>query len=129
MAQGNNKKFLNKLVRKGNKGYPMAAIAFYGPNNNLASKVVCSIIMHEVAESADIETMKKWFSSTDLRKSEQVMSEVLCFINEHGAKSVNMIQEIIGCPHEEGVDYPEGNYCPECKYWQGRDRFSGEMVH
>ena len=126
MAQGNNKKLLTKKVRKGDKGYPIATIAFYGPNNNLATKVMCAIISHE---SAEIEPMKKWFSSSDLRKSEQVMSEILCFIDENEAKSVSMIQEIIGCPHEEGVDYPEDDYCPECSYWKGRDRFSGEMVH
>jgi hypothetical protein len=82
--------------------------------------------MHEGAEA---EPMKKWFSLTDLRKSEPVMSEMLNFIDANGAKSVSMIQEIIGCPHEEGIDYPEGDYCPECQYWKGRDRFSGEMVH
>ena len=126
MAQGSNKKLLTKKIRKGDKGYPIATIAFYGPNNNLASKAVCAIISHEGAET---EPMKKWFSSSDLRKSEQVMSEILCFIDENGAKSVSMIQEIIGCPHEEGIDYPEGDYCPECSYWKGRVRFSGEMVH
>lgn len=126
MAQGSNKKLLTKKVRKGDKGYPIATIAFYGPNNNLATKIVCAIISHE---GADTEPMKKWFSLSDLRKSEQVMSEILCFIDENGVKSVSMIQKIIGCPHEEGIDYPVGDYCPECSYWKGRDRFSGEMVH
>ncbi|WP_201294502.1 hypothetical protein [Colwellia sp. 20A7] len=126
MAQGNNKKLLTKRVRKGDKGYPIATIAFYGPNNDLATKAVCAIIIQEGAET---DLMKKWFSSSDLRKSELVMSEILNFIHENGAKSVSMIQEVIGCPHEEGIDYPEGNYCPECNYWKGRDRFSGEMVH
>lgn len=126
MAQGNNKKLLTKKIRKGDKGYPIATIAFYGPNNNIASKAVCAIISHDGAET---EPMKKWFSLSDLRKSEQVMSEILCFIDENGAKSVSMVQEIIGCPHEEGIDYPDGDYCPKCSYWKGRDRFSGEMVH
>lgn len=126
MAQGNNNKLLSKKVRKGNKGYPIATIAFYGPNNALATKVVCAIISHEGGETAP---MKKWFSLSALRKSEQVFSEILRFIDENGTKSVSMIQTIIGCPHEEGIDYPEGDYCPECIYWKGRDRFSGDMVH
>ena len=91
----------------------------------MASKVVCAIIMSDGAEA---EPMKKWFSSSDLRKSEQVFREILAFIDENGAKSVSMIEEIFGCPHEEGIDYPDGNYCPECTYWQGRDRFSGKLV-
>jgi len=40
-----------------------------------------------------------------------------------------MIEEIIGCPHEEAIDYPSGEYCPECDYWKNRDRFSGEILH
>ncbi len=126
MAQGNNKKLLTKKVRKGDKGYPIATIAFYGPNNTIATKAVCAIISHEGAE---VEPIKKWFSSSDLRKSELIMGEILNFIAVNRAKSVSMIQEIIGCPHEEAIDYPEGEYCPECKYWKGRDRFSGEIVH
>lgn len=125
MAQGKQKKLLSKKLRKGDKGFPIATIAFYGPDNKMASKVVCAIIAFDGAEA---EPMKKWFSSSDLRKSEQVFREILAFIDENGAKSVSMIEEIFGCPHEEGIDYPDGNYCPECTYWQGRDRFSGELV-
>ncbi|MEZ9925159.1 hypothetical protein [Vibrio breoganii] len=33
MAQGNNRKVLNKKARKGNKGFPIATIAFYGADN------------------------------------------------------------------------------------------------
>jgi len=126
VPQGKSKKLLDKKVRKGDKGFPVATIAFYGPNNNFATKVVCSIIESEEAEP---EPMKKWFSSFDLRRSEHVISEMLVFIEENGAKSVTMFQQIIGCPHEEGIDYAEGIYCPECSYWIGRDRFSGEMVN
>jgi hypothetical protein len=37
------------------------------------------------------------------------------------------VDRIIGCPHEEGIDYPEGTSCPECLYWEGRDRWTGQM--
>ena len=126
MAQGKHKKLLSKKLRKGDKGYPIATIAFYGADNKMASKVVCAIIAFDGAES---EPMKKWYSSSDLRKSEHVFSEILAFIDENGAKSVSMIEKIFGCPHEEGIDYPDGNYCPECSYWQGRDRFTGDLVN
>lgn len=126
MAQGNNKKLLTKKIRKGDKGYPMATIAFYGPNKHMATKVVCAIISDE---EADAEPMQKWFASVDLRKSEPILREVLAFIEQNGAKTVSMLEEIIGCPHEEGIDYPEGDSCPKCPYWHGRDRFSGEMLH
>jgi hypothetical protein len=31
-------------------------------------------------------------------------------------------KEMPGCPHEEGVDYPEGEACPDCPFWAGRSR-------
>jgi hypothetical protein len=126
MAQGNNKKLLAKKIRKGDKGYPIATIAFYGPSNEIATKVVCAIISHDSADPAPIN---KWFSPSDLRKSEAVLKKILVFIDENGANTVSMVEEIIGCPHEEGIDYPQGDYCPKCSYWKGRDRFSDEMLH
>jgi hypothetical protein len=42
--------------------------------------------------------------------------------------SVAMTDGIIGCPHQEGIDY-QGQWCPVCELWKGRDRFTGERVH
>jgi hypothetical protein len=39
-----------------------------------------------------------------------------------------MVDRIIGCPHEEGIDYPDGAECPECPFWKGRDRWTGELL-
>ncbi len=126
MAQGKYKKLITKKVRKGNKGHPIATVAFYGPTNSVATKLVCGIIK---SENADAEPMKKWFSENDLRKSEKILGEVLEFIEENEVKSVGMVEEIIGCPHEDGIDYPVGESCPKCSYWKGRDRFTQKMVH
>jgi hypothetical protein len=46
-----------------------------------------------------------------------------------GAKTVVMADRIIGCPHEEGVDYPDGEKCPSCPFWATRDRWSGAVLH
>ncbi len=126
MTQGQNKKLLTKKARKGMKGHPIATVAFYGPDNTIATKLVCGIIKTEDAEA---EPMKKWFSEKDIRKSEKILGELIAFIEENQAKSIAMLEEIIGCPHEEGIDYPEGESCPNCSYWRGRDRFTREMLH
>ena len=125
MAQGKHK-LLSKKVTKGFKGHPIATVALYGPTSNIATKIVCSIIKHEDAEP---EPMKKWYSENDIRKSEKILEEVLSFIQDNNAKTVAMLDSIIGCPHEEGKDYPEGESCPKCKYWHGRDRFTNELQH
>ncbi|MDH5572052.1 MAG: hypothetical protein OEY89_09820 [Gammaproteobacteria bacterium] len=126
MAQGKYKKLITKKARKGNRGYPVATVAYYGPSNLVASKLVCGIVK---SEHADVEPMKKWFSDKDIRKSEKILGEVLAFIDENEVSSVVMVEEIIGCSHEEGIDYPEGESCPTCSYWKGRDRFTHEMFH
>ncbi len=126
MGQDRNKKFIDGKARRGMKGYPVATIAFYGPTNTVAAKLVCSIMKHE---DADVEPMKKWFSENDLRKSERVLGEVLTFIEENNTKSIGMFDDIIGCPHEEGIDYPDGESCPKCPYWKGCDRFTHGRLH
>ncbi len=126
MPQGRNKKQLTKRTRRGDKGFPKATIAFYGPDNEKATKVVCGIIK---TKGSDAGPLKKWFTKTDIRKSEKVIAEVLLFIEEQQAQTVLMADRIIGCPHEEIVDYPEGEYCPECPFWKNRDRMTHEIIH
>jgi hypothetical protein len=73
--------------------------------------------------------MRKWTSASDVRNDPVIVGEMLDFLRQHGVKSVSMSERIVGCPHEEGVDYPEDNHCPDpkCAFWIGRDRWSGEM--
>ena len=112
-------------ARRGFRGYPIATVALYGPTNVLATKLVAAIIEHEGAEPSE---MRKWFSDDgDIRKA-GVGDELRVFLKEHGARTVLMTDKLMGCPHEEGIDYREGTWCPKCPFWQGRDRFTGEMI-
>ena len=42
------------------------------------------------------------------------------FFAKHGVKSVVASDQNIGCPHEEGPDFPVGEDCPFCPYWKGQ---------
>ncbi len=57
------------------------------------------------------------------------MDEILKIIQDNEVSSVIMLNKIIGCPHEEGIDYPDGESCQECPYWINRDRWSDDIVH
>jgi len=117
-------KWLAKKAKKGSRSYPVGTIAFYGPDDKRASKAVASVIIEQDSEPTE---MRKWFSDTDdLRRSETVLTEIASFLRENGAHSVAMVDRIIGCPHEEGVDY-HGETCPHCPFWADRDRWTGEM--
>jgi hypothetical protein len=63
----------------------------------------------------------------DVRNDPDVARQILQFIEAHGALSVAMTGGIIGCPHQEGIDY-QGEWCPLCDFWRGRDRFTGQMI-
>lgn len=116
---------LTKKSRKGFRGYPIATVAFYGPDDKKATKVAVGIINQE---GADADPLQRWHSDQkDLRFDEQIIKQVLEFIKRHNALTVVTADRIIGCPHEEGIDYPEGTSCPECPYWEGRDRWTGRM--
>jgi len=118
------KKALEKKAKKGFKGYPIASVAFYGPTHKLATKVAVGVTPYENAEPF----MMRWHSEIDIRNNTEIMSEVLKTIRDHEVISVVITDRIIGCPHEEVVDYPAGESCQKCPYWLNRDRWSGEKI-
>jgi hypothetical protein len=118
-------KRFGKRARRGFRGYPMATIAFYGPDDRRASKVVVGILLHEDEEPAQ---MRRWTSDEwDVRNDSAIAGAILKLISEFDVKTVAMTDRIIGCPHEEGIDY-EGQTCPACPFWADRDRWTGEVV-
>jgi len=118
--------WLRRKVKQGFRGYPIATVAFYGPTADLATKVVVAIVRDEGREPDPLE---RWFSEdSDVRSDLEVSTKVLAFLKEHAAKSVVVTDGLIGCPHEEGIDYAEGKSCPQCPYWAGRDRFTRERI-
>lgn len=102
-------------------------IAFCGPTADFASKVAVAVF---ISEGGEPEVLERFFSDgADVRFDEVVGEKVLSVIQSHSVQSVVMTDSIIGCPHEEGVDYPEGTSCPQCPFWAGRDRFAQEPIH
>jgi hypothetical protein len=118
-------KRLRKKAKKGLRGWPLATIAFYGPNLSQATKAAVGIIP---SENAEAEEMRAWHVlHGDIREDLSISQEIVELIQDHGALSVVMTDGIIGCPHQEGIDY-QGEWCPVCEFWRGRDRFTGQML-
>ncbi len=118
---------LQNKAKRGFRGYPVATVAFYGPDARRASKVAVGIV---VDDSGEVVDLKRWIAEeVDVRSDPSIGRSIEEFIREQGVRSVVMTDRIIGCPHEEGIDYPEGQPCARCPYWADRDRFSGERIH
>ena len=113
-------KWLRKKAKQGMRGYPVGTIAFYGPDNRRASKVAVSVIPEEGAEPK----LRRWFSEAgDVRTDKTILVEIAAHLRQHSARSVAMVDEIIGCPHEEGIDYPWASLVPNVRI--GRDETGG----
>jgi hypothetical protein len=73
--------------------------------------------------------LERWLSEeTDARTDAAIARQLGEFIATHAARSVVLVDRIIGCPHEERTDYPEGGTCPRCPFWANRDRWSGGLL-
>ena len=117
---------LRKKAKQGFQGFPLATITYYGPDLKAASKVSVGIILQE---GGDVAALERWFNDvTDIRLDATVNESIVSFLRQHGVKSVVSPDRILGCPHEEGTDYPDGEKCPRCAFWANRDRFTGEII-
>jgi hypothetical protein len=73
----------------------------------------------------DEGVIHRYFSEDkDIRFKIDTQLDILARLREHEVKSLIMVEDLLGCPHEEGIDYPEGQPCPQCPYWDGVDRFA-----
>jgi len=85
---------LKKKARRGFRGYPVATIAFYGPNDTRASKVAVAIM---VAEGEDPRALERWFDQEgDVRRNPAIGNQILQFVQDHDAKTIVMTDSIIG---------------------------------
>jgi hypothetical protein len=113
-------KWLDKKRKQGFRGYPVGTIAFYGPDAERASKGSVAVI---VAPDMEPVALRRWFAeSGDVRNDTAIFEEIALFLRGHAVHTVAMTKEMMGCPHEEGIDYPEGEACPVCPFWAGRAR-------
>ena len=53
-------KRLAKKAQRGFRGYPMATVAFYGPDDRRASKVAVGIVLRE---QEDVAELQRWTSA------------------------------------------------------------------
>ena len=113
-------------MRTGDK-YPLAVVVGYGPDHRTVTKLVASIFKNPgQREPVDIE---KWFAHEgegDIRKDPALMGAMVEFIKRHHVTDNVVYNWVWGCPHEEGIDYPEGGVCPHCPFWANLDRHTLE---
>ena len=59
------RKRLRKRAKRGLRGFPVATVAFYGPDDTKATKLTVGIVP---AEDADVTDLRRWLSEgADIR--------------------------------------------------------------
>ena len=95
--------------------YPIGTVALYGPDDKVTTKIVAGVIANEGAEAL----IERW-GGTDIKDNAKIQGAIRRFFDRHGVKSVAAVDRNMGCPHEEGEDFPVGKDCPFCPFWQGK---------
>jgi len=108
---------MGKKGKKSGKGkLPVVTVAYYGPDDKTATKVAVGIVREWGKGPAEL---KRWWGQ-DVMGDRGIQQQVADFIATHRAKSVVVTEGIIGCPHEEGIDFSSGQECPYCPFWRGK---------
>lgn len=102
--------YLQNRIREGN--FPIGTIAYYGPDDQTITKVVAGVLPDENTNPV----LQKWVGEGVALNSETVAA-IGKFFLEHQTQNIVMTEGVIGCPHEEGIDYPDGKSCTECPFW------------
>ena len=73
--------------------------------------------------------VRSWsIDAGDVRNDPVISAEVTDWLRGQRIMDTLSYDRIIGCPHEEGIDYPMGRACPWCIFWAGIDRFTHEPI-
>jgi hypothetical protein len=95
--------------------YSIGSVVYYGPDDKTTTKIVAGVFKKDRAEPI----MKRWVAS-DVTTNPKVQKEIDQFFKKHGITRVGISAGNIGCPHEEGKDFPVGGDCPFCPWWKGK---------
>ena len=95
--------------------FPIGTIVYYGPDDKLTTKIVAGVVNEEETEAI----IERWVA-TDVTTNQKVQKEIERFFRKHGVTRVGISDGNVGCPHEEGKDFPVGGDCPFCPWWKGK---------
>jgi hypothetical protein len=97
--------------------YPLATVAPHGPDDRTVTKLAVGIIRSEQDE--ETSALHRW-GGTNVASDKKVAREMFWYMRDHGVKTVATATAVLGCPHEEGNDFPSGEDCPFCPFWKSK---------
>jgi len=116
-GSGKKYKFCCAAKAKDNRHgkYPIGTVAHYGPDDQTTTKIVAGVMLWDSAKPI----LERWVG-TGVLTDAKIAEGIKRFFAQHGVKSVVVTDGNLGCPHEEGIDFPMGKDCPICPFWAGK---------
>ena len=117
MTQPLNTRLVAQLRKAINEksSYPIGTLMYFGPDNATITKIVAVVI----PAKGSSPIAKSW-SNPQVSSDPKVAAEIGQFYLENKVADVVMTDGVVGCPHDEGIDFPVGGHCSQCKYWENQ---------
>lgn len=92
--------------------HPFGLLLYFGPDDRTVTKIIAGVMpapgTHPEARS---------WQGDQVTEDPAVIQAIGEFFKSHRVHDVVMTEGVAGCPHEPGIDYPDGESCPYCPYW------------
>ena len=111
-----------KSKQAGGIQFPLATVMEYGPDDKTVTKIVVAIFPGLDEEHTALE---RWLGP-DVASDPAVAEQIVELTESHHVRTIIRAPRVIGCPHEEGVDFPDGGDCPHCPFWRGKQGSGAE---
>ena len=120
IKNGADKRILDKISRnnkqKQESKLQISTVCYYVPDDKTPTKAAVGIVNELGKEPVEL---KRWWGR-DVIRDLRIQAEIADFIKAHNIGNVAITDGVIGCPHEEGLDFPTGEDCPYCPFWRGK---------
>jgi len=63
---------------------------------------------------------------SNVTEDPKVPMQIAEFLSSYQIKKTVFVEGNMGCPHEEGEDFPVGEDCPFCPFWAGKQGSKSE---
>ena len=103
--------YFRKVINQGN--FPLGMIVYFGPDDKTVTKILGIVLV----DAQNDPITKQWLGE-NIAENPKTISAIGNFFQKYCVSDVVMTEGVIGCPHEEGLDYPLGGECAECTFWR-----------
>jgi len=112
---------LKKRTRRGFRGYPIATVAYYGPDDRTVNRISVGIIAEDGGEA----DMRRFYGEPgqNIRDDIPIHRAVVDHIKARKVVSVALLDQVNGCSCHDDDEMPAAVRCAvPCTFWEDVER-------